>query len=86
MVPPQQGIFGRRDSKHKINKLTVTYRGKSFSSSSNNIPSSPPYNVDIKSKASPEEKSNELLPAGIGYDSSYSPLIIDDDLSMGDMK
>ena len=30
-------------------------------------------------------KSNDELPAGIGDDSSYSPLVIDDDLNMGDM-
>ena len=33
----------------------------------------------------PEEKSNEELPAGIGYDSTYSPLVVDDDLKIGDM-
>ena len=83
-MPRQQGIFGIRASKEN-SKLTVTPRGISFYSSSNNKPSSPPYRVGIKIKAAPEEKSNEELPAGILDDSFYSPLVIDDDLKMGDM-
>ena len=84
-ITRQQGIYGRRASKNKINKLTTTYRAISFSSSSNKTPPSPPYHVGSKRKVVLEEKSNEELPAGIGYDSSYYTLVIDDFLKMVDM-
>ena len=45
-----QVIFGRRSSKNKINKLTVTPRGIYFCPSSNNTESSPPYHVVSKIK------------------------------------
>ena len=66
--------------------MTVTYRGISFRSSSNNEPSSPPHSISIKRKAAPEEKYNTELTVGIGDDSNYSPLVIDDYLKMGDIK
>ena len=65
--------------------MTFTSRPISFFLSSNKTPPSPPYCVGSKIKAVLEERSNEELPAGVGYDSSYSPLIIADDLNMGDM-
>ena len=65
--------------------MTVTYRAIYFHPSSNKIPPSLPPRVFSKRKSVPEENSNEELPAGIGYDSSYYPLVIDDDLKMGDM-
>ena len=49
-IPRQQVIYGRRDSKNKINKLTVTSRAISFRPSSNKIPPSPPHIVGIKRK------------------------------------
>ena len=52
--------------------------------SSNNKTSSPLYPASIKRKSVPEEKSNEELPAGIGDDYTYSPLVIDYDLKMSD--
>ena len=85
MMPHQQGIFDRRDSKNKINELKAIYIGISFIPSSNNTPSSLPYCVGSKRKSVSEEKQNEELPAVIGDSSSYYPLIIDDDLKMGDM-
>ena len=84
-MPRQQGVFGKRSYKNKINKLTVASRGISFCLSSNNTPSSLPYSVGIKRKLVDEEKSNEELPAVIGYDYSYSTLVINDDLKMCDM-
>ena len=39
----------------------------------------------MKRKSAPEEKANEELPAGIGDDSYYSPLVIYNDLNMGDI-
>ena len=65
--------------------MTVTSRGISFCLSSNNTTSSPLYPASIKRKSVPEEKSNEELPAGIGDDYTYSPLVIDYYLQMGDM-
>ena len=53
--------------------------------SSNKTPPSPPYSVGSKRKSLPEEKSNEELPAGIGDYSYYFPLVVDDDLNIGDM-
>ena len=85
MMTHQQGIFGRRNSKNKINGLKSIYRGISFLPSSNNTPSSPSYCVGSKIKSVYEEKYNEELPAVIGDDSYYYQLIIDDDLKMGDM-
>ena len=64
--------------KNKTNKLTVTSKRMSFRSLSNINPSSPPYCVDIKTKAVPEAKSNEELPSGIVGGSTYYPLVIDD--------
>ena len=66
-------------------KLTVTYRGISFCSSSNSTPQSVPYCVGSKRKSAPEEKSNKELPVGTGDDYSYSPLVIGENLKMGDM-
>ena len=81
----QQGVFVRRASKNKINEMKSIYRGISFLPSSSNTPSSPSYCVGSKIKSVSEEKYNEELPAVIGDGSSYYPLIIDDDLKMGDM-
>ena len=66
--------------------MTVTSRGISFCSSSNIKPSSPPYCVGIKRKPVYEEKPNEELPVGIGDCYTYSPLVIDDDLKIGDTR
>ena len=66
--------------------MSVTSSGLSFFSSSNNTPSTLPYRVSIKINKIPEEKSNKELPAGIGDDSSYFQLVVDDDLKMGYMK
>ena len=84
-TPLQQGIFGRTDSKNKINELAVTSRGILFFPSLNNTTPSRPYRVVSKIKDLPEEKSNEKLPAGIGNNYSYSSLAIGDDLKIGDM-
>ena len=65
--------------------MTFTSRTISFFLSSNKKPPSPPYCIGSKIKALLEERSNEELPAGVRYDSSYSTLIIADDLNMGDM-
>ena len=65
--------------------LAVTSIQISFCLSSNNTPSSPPYNVGSKRKSVPEEKSNDESPAGIGDDDSYYPLVIYDDLKMFNM-
>ena len=65
--------------------MTVTYRAISFSPSPNKTPPSLPYHFGSKRKTALEEKINTELPADIGYDSSYSTLVIDDDLNMGDM-
>ena len=65
--------------------MIVKYIGIYFCPSSNNTPSSPPYHVGNKIKARPEETFNEGLPVGIVDDSYYSPLVIYDDLNMGDM-
>ena len=65
-------------------KLTVTFRGISFWSSSNNKPSILPCCVGSKIKSA-TEKWYDQLHAGIGYDYSYSPLVIDDDWNMGDI-
>ena len=86
VIPRQQVIFGIREYKNKINKFTVTSIAISFRSSSNNTPSSPPYCVGIKRKSVPEEKSDEELPAVVGDYFTYSQLVNDDDLKMGDMK
>ena len=64
--------------------MAVTSRGISFQPSPNKTSSSPPYRVVSKIETVPNEKSNEELPAIIGDDSYYSPLVIDDDLNMGD--
>ena len=84
-IPHQRVICRITHSKNKINKLEVTSRGILFCPSSNNTPSSATYRVDIKRKAVPEEKSNEELPAGIGHNSNYSPLVVDIYLRMRDM-
>ena len=65
--------------------LTDTYRGISFTLSSINTQSRPTYHVGSKIQEVPEEKSNEKLPAGIGDDSSFTTLVIYDDLKMGEM-
>ena len=57
-IPSQQGIFGRRASKNKRKKLTVTSRAISFQPSSNISPPSPPCRVSSKRKSAPEEKYN----------------------------
>ena len=62
--------------------LKETSRGITFCPSSNNTPSSTPSSVGSKRKVVPKEKYNEELPSGIGDDSSYSPLVIDDDVKM----
>ena len=70
----------------KINKQsTVTSIGISVRSSSTKTPPSPLYRVGSKIKSVPEEKYNEELPAAIGYFSSYSSLVIGDDLNLGEM-
>ena len=84
-VPHQQVVYGGRASKNKNNELTVISRAISFRPSSNKTPPSPPYCVGSKIKVLPEGKSNEGLPAGIVDDSSYSPLVVDDGLKMGDI-
>ena len=84
MMPHQLGIFGRRNSKNKINEMKYIYRGISFLPSSNNTPSSTSYCVVSKIKSVSEEKYNEELPAVIGDYYSYYPLIIVDDLKMGE--
>ena len=66
-------------------KWKVTYREIYFFPSSNKTPPSPPYRVGSKIKAVPEAKYNEESPAGIGDDYSYSTLVVDDNLEMGDM-
>ena len=63
--------------------MTVTYRSISFRPSSNNTPLSQPYCVFVKENCT-WIKSNRELRVGIGDDSYYSPLVIDDDLNMGD--
>ena len=57
-IPCHWRIGRIRPSKIKI-EFTVTHRGISFNSTSNNTPSSPLYCVGIKIKAAPEEKSKE---------------------------
>ena len=44
---------------------------------SNNTPSSTPYGVGIKIKAVPEAKYIDELPAVMGDDSTYYPLVVD---------
>ena len=83
---PRQRVIGRiKSSKNKNNKLTVTSRGMFFHSSSNNTPLSLIYCFGIKRKAVPEEKSNKYFPAGTVDNSTDSPLVVDDDLQMGDI-
>ena len=60
--------------------MTVTYSGVYFWSSSNNTPSSPPYRVGIEIKSVTENIYDEELNSGIGDGSSYSTLVINDDL------
>ena len=84
-MPRQKEIFGKRASKDQNNKMTVTSKGISFYPSSNKIPSITLYCVGSKRKSVPEGKSNDELHADIVDDCSYSPLVIDDDLNMGDM-
>ena len=79
----QHGIFDIRALKIKI-KVKVTSLGISFSPSSKNTPSSPPYCVGSKKKELPEEKSNQELPADIADDSSCYTLVFDEDLNMAD--
>ena len=65
--------------------MTVTSRVIWFRLSSNNTPWSPQYSVGSKIKALPEETFNGELSAGIGHNYTYYPLVVDDDLNMGDM-
>ena len=65
--------------------MKVKYRGIYFHPTSNITPWNLPYRVGSKQKTVPEENFNEELPAGIGDDSYYYPLVIDDDFKMGDM-
>ena len=73
----------RRPSKKTKITLTDSSRGISFHPSSNNTPSSPPSCLGSKIKALPEQKHDDELPAGIGYDYYFSPLVIDGDFKMG---
>ena len=57
----------------------------SFRSSSNDTPSSTLSSIGSKIKSLPEEKCDDELPAGIGDDSNFSPLVIDGVFKMGDM-
>ena len=65
--------------------MTVTSRCIFLLSSSNDTPPSPPYHVGIKIKSVPEYKYNEELTTGIEDDSTYSSLVIDDYLKMGEI-
>ena len=85
MVSLQKRIVMKIPSEKKDIELIVIYRYISFLSSSNNTPSSTPLGFDIKIKSVLEAKSNDELPTGIGDYSTYYPLIIDDDLNIGDM-
>ena len=71
--------------KRLLQKITVKPRAISFCLSPNKTLPSPQYPVGSKRKVAPEEKSKEKLPEGIGDPSSYSLLVIDNDLSMGNM-
>ena len=62
--------------------MTDTSRGIKYHPSSKNTPSSAPYCIGSKRKSAPHEKINDKLTAI----SSISPLVIDDDLKMGDMR
>ena len=76
----QYGIGERKENKKRKITLTYTYREISFCPSSNNTPSSPPSCVRSTRKAVPEEKYNDKLLA----DYYISPLVVDDDLKIGD--
>ena len=52
--------------------------------SKNTLPITP-YGTGNKRKSLPEEKYDDELSAGIGYDSSLSPLVIDGYLKFGDV-
>ena len=81
MIPHQQGIGSRKASKKTKISLTDSSRGILFCPSSKNTPSSTPSCVGSKREVVPEEKSNDRLLV----DSSISPLVVHDDLKMGDM-
>ena len=85
MMPRQQGIFVGMISKNVKIKFKVTSIGIFFWLLSNNTPSSTLYLVDSKIKSAPEEEFNEELTACIGDGYYYFPLVIDDDLYIGDM-
>ena len=80
-----KSVYDKTPTGNLWQKFSVASRGISFHPSSNNTPSSPPYHVGSKIKALPEEKYNEELPTGIVNDSSFSTLVVGDDLKMGDM-
>ena len=84
-IAQQWTIFRRRPSKYTRITLTDTPRGIYFQPSSNNTPSIPPYCVGSKRKSVPEERSNEEVPAGIGDDYYFSPLVMDYYLKMIEM-
>ena len=63
--------------------MAESSRGISFLPSSNNTPSSPPFCIGSKRKELPEEKYDDELFAGIGYDYYVSPLLIDGLKKMG---
>ena len=65
--------------------MTVKSRAILFCPPPNKARQSPPYFVVSKIKAVPEEKYDGKSPAGIGEDSSYYTLVIDDNLNMGAM-
>ena len=83
MVPLQRGIGRERPSKNRNIQMTFTSKGISFPLSSKNTPSSTPYGVGNKIKAVPEAKPNDELPAGMGDDYTYYPLVIYDNFKDG---
>ena len=85
MTPCQWVICSKRPSKTKKITLTLSYRGISFLTSSNNTPSSPPYCPGIKIKSLNEVKHNGELTAVIGDYYYFSPLVIDDVSKMGNV-
>ena len=72
------GIFCRSPSETTRITLEDSSIGIYFFPPANNTPSSPPSRLGSKIKALPEGKYDDELPAGIGYDSSFYTLVIDD--------